>query len=212
MDLSTFVFILEVIGNIAFAISGVMVARDKKMDIFGACLLGCTTACGGGMIRDLILGVIPPMAFRSPVYVIIAFAASLAAFLIFYYTGPSHPNAMADRILNIADSLGLGAFVVVGYQGAVAAGYADNGFLCIFVGVLTGIGGGILRDILAGQMPLIMSKRVYGVAAIAGAVCYYLLLKVFRSESYLPSLASIAVTVLIRFLAIHYRWNLPKLK
>lgn len=212
MDIAGFVFILELIGTAAFAVSGVMVARDRKMDLFGACLLGCTTACGGGVIRDLLLGVIPPMLFRSPVYIITAFAASLVTFLIFYFTVPPHPNAAADRLLNSADSLGLAAFVVVGYQGAVNAGFSSNGFLCIFVGVLTGIGGGILRDILAGQMPLIMSKRVYGVAAIAGAVCYWLLLIAFRGATLIPSLISIAVTALIRFLAIHYRWNLPKLK
>lgn len=200
------------IGTAAFAISGVMVARDHKMDIFGACLLGCTTACGGGVIRDLLLGVIPPMLFRSPVYILCAFGASLLTFLFFYFSGPSHPNHLADRILDSADSLGLAAFVVVGYQGAVNAGYYDNPFLCIFVGVLTGIGGGILRDILAGQMPLIMSKRVYGVAAIAGAILYYLMLVMIPDATYPASLTSIAATVVIRFLAIHYRWNLPKLK
>lgn len=136
---------------VAFAVSGVIVARERKMDVFGASLLGCTTACGGGVIRDLLLGVIPPMLFRSPIYVIVAFVTSIITFMIFYYAKAFRPNTVADNILNFADSLGLGAFVVVGYQGGVYAGYSDNAFLCIFVGVLTGIGGGILRDILVGM-------------------------------------------------------------
>lgn len=214
MDFSTIVFILEMIGTVAFAVSGVIVARDCKMDVFGAVVLGCATAVGGGAVRDLILGITPPMMFRKPVYVLVAALASLVTFYL--ELGGSrlhqllielHPERN-EQLLNIADSVGLAAFVVVGCRTAIDSGYGENLFLCAFVGVLTGIGGGILRDVLAGQMPLIMRKRVYGLAAIIGSVVYCGLLSV--SVSVIPSsLACIAVTCLIRFLAIHYRWNLP---
>ncbi len=209
IELSDLIFALEMIGTVAFAISGVVVAKVKKMDIFGACLLGCTTACGGGAIRDLMLGEIPPMMFQTPIYVLVAFVTSLVMFVVFYHAEPAKDGSLVDKLLNLADSLGLAAFVVVGFQGAMRAGYADNRFLCVFVGVLTGIGGGILRDILAGQMPLIMSKRVYGVAAILGAITYDLCLR--RAGSVWATVLALVVTCLIRFLAIHYRWNLPKL-
>lgn len=224
MNINHLLFILEMIGNAAFAVSGVMVARDRHMDLFGAVLLGCTTACGGGVIRDILLGQFPPAMFTNPVYVA---SAALISVLVFIFLRlqteriaeakekdpagnvPS-TGSVTDGILNTADAIGLAAFVVVGCQVSADAGYASNGFLCVFVGVVTGIGGGILRDILAGQMPLIMRKRIYGVAAIAGAVIYWLCLYLQIGITTASSI-SIACTILLRFLAIHYRWNLPKL-
>lgn len=218
MRLYSLLFLLEMVGNAAFAISGVMVARDHHMDLFGAVLLGCTTACGGGVIRDLLLGQIPPAMFVNPVYVIVAFVISAIAFTIEYICKVNgtvtsrldKTKGATDRVLNAADSIGLAAFVVVGYQAAAKAGYASNGFLCIFVGVITGIGGGIMRDMLAGQMPLIMRKRVYGVAAIAGGIIYYICVRCGAAIA-AASIVSIAATILLRFLAIHRRWNLPSL-
>ena len=213
MDFSMIVFILEMIGTVAFAVAGVMVARDCKMDIFGAVVLGCATAVGGGMIRDLLLGAVPPMMFRRPVYVAVATIASLLTFFLEHCSPKlremiGRNQERSDRILNIADSIGLAAFVVVGCRSAIDGGYGDNLFLCAFVGVLTGIGGGILRDVLAGQMPLIMRKRVYGLAAIIGSIIYCGLLRL-GTDVIPAALACIAITCLIRFLAIHYRWNLP---
>ncbi len=213
LDFSLIVFILEMVGTVAFAVSGVMVARERKMDIFGAVVLGCATAVGGGLIRDLILGVIPPAMFQKPVYVTVAAVASIVFFCLERY-GKCWQRFLAsnqernDQLLNIADSIGLAAFVVVGCRTAIDSGYADNFFLCSFVGVLTGIGGGILRDMLAAQMPLIMRKRVYGIAAIVGAVVYCGLLRM-PVDAVTASVACMVVTCLIRFLAIHYRWNLP---
>lgn len=218
MEFSTFIFVLEMIGTVAFAVSGVMVAKERGMDIFGACVLGCSTAVGGGVIRDLLLGKTPPDMFVEPIYVIVATAASLITFVAEYVFGRKgsfldRTRLRTGRILNAADSVGLAAFVVVGCRQAVVAGYGDNLFLCAFVGVMTGIGGGILRDMLAGQMPLIMRKRIYGMAAIAGAVVYCLCISGLMSggsmENMPAGIASMLVTVLIRFLAIHYGWNLP---
>lgn len=251
MDFSQIVFILEMIGTVAFAVSGVMVARDRKMDIFGAVVLGCATAVGGGMIRDLILGVTPPVMFTKPIYVLVAALTSIIMFFWEYSRSRSgkselsgnaeNPDSEKERrahhdqisgdtavsiasiarstfsqehndvLLNIADSVGLAAFVVVGCRSAIEQGYQDNLFLCAFVGVLTGIGGGILRDVFAGQMPLIMRKRVYGLAAVIGAIVYCELLS-YGIDVITSSAACMIITCLIRFLAIHYRWNLPSFR
>ncbi|MCR5153727.1 MAG: trimeric intracellular cation channel family protein [Lachnospiraceae bacterium] len=214
MKFDVIFFIFEMIGTVAFAISGVLVAKEKKMDLFGAIVLGCATAVGGGVIRDLLLGQTPPVMFQEPVYVAVAFVTCVVDFIILRHkiikadaVEIHRVHAKSEFLLNAADAVGLAAFVVVGCRTAVNAGYEDNTFLVIFVGVLTGIGGGILRDILAGQMPLIMKKRVYGVAALAGAIVYA------YAETYINVLAaaiiSMVLITLIRFLAIHYRWNLP---
>ena len=221
MCFDTVIFILAMIGTVAFAISGVMVAKERKMDIFGAIVLGCATAVGGGMIRDLILGQIPPVMFTKPVYVTVSFLTCVLDFLFersqrkeTYMDKFDHNRIRSNFILNVADSVGLAAFVVVGCRAAVNAGYSSNTFLVCFVGVLTGIGGGILRDMFAGQMPLIMRKRVYGFAAIAGAIVYCGISVLSQpagafGSPMIAAVVSMTVTVLIRFLAIHYRWNLP---
>lgn len=224
MNFDHVIFILEMIGTVAFAISGVMVAKERKMDIFGAIVLGCATAVGGGMIRDLILGQIPPAMFTKPIYVLVSFVTCVIDFVFErsrmdkqILHRPERHLVSSAFVLNAADSVGLAAFVVVGCRTAFNAGYGDHLFLVSFVGVLTGIGGGILRDIFAGQMPLIMRKRVYGIAAILGAVVYCGMSLLARpagafGSPMIAAAASMLVTVLIRALAIYYRWNLPSFR
>ncbi|SFA89882.1 Uncharacterized membrane protein YeiH [Acetitomaculum ruminis DSM 5522] len=214
MNFDNIMFALEIIGTIAFAISGVMVAKEGKMDIFGAIVLGCATAVGGGVIRDLILGKTPPDMFKDPIYVIVAVVTCVMDFIIEKIrikkgkTDSGYKlNEINNTILNIADSVGLAAFVVVGCQAAIRVGFNDNYLLISFVGVVTGIGGGIFRDMLAGQMPLIMRRRIYAMAAIAGAVIYCFATAYF--SEILSAVVSMAVVIIIRFLAIYFKWNLP---
>lgn len=202
--------VMELIGSSAFAISGVMVAYENKMDIFGAIVLGCVTAVGGGVIRDLLLGLNPPSMFTDPSYVFVAFVVSLITFILKYRKHKiiDDHQEQTVRMLNITDTIGLAVFAVTGSRTAIAAGYGANPFLCIFVGAVTGIGGGILRDMMAGQMPLIMRERVYGVAAVAGSFVYIL------ARAVMPGMwaiiISLTTTMVIRYLAIHYNWNLPR--
>lgn len=213
MTLTNFIFLLEIIGTISFAVSGVIVARHHDMDVFGAVVLGCTSAVGGGLIRDLILGITPPMMFRNPVYVLTAAVTSLLFFAIMYahQNIPGFESMMAARtetLINVTDTAGLAVFLVVGSRTAIEAGYGDNLFLCIFVGTMTGIGGGILRDVLAAQVSLVMSRHIYGLAAILGAAVYCVM--IYYGVYYIyASLASMAATCLIRWAAIRYRLNLP---
>lgn len=209
--MSDFVFVIEIIGTIAFAISGAIVAIKKNMDIFGVLVLGVTTAVGGGMIRDILLGVLPPTMFRKSIYVIVAMATTLLVFLIMYFLQGkvNRYSKKVDRLLNVFDSVGLGVFVVAGVNTAGSNGFGEMAFLSIFVGVVTGIGGGILRDILAGRIPVVLHKQVYAVAAIAGATIYYYTNGWIGNN--LAMLVGLLLTITLRMLATYFEWNLPKI-
>ncbi len=212
--LNKYIFIIEIIGTIAFASSGAMVGIKKQMDLLGVCVLGMTTAVGGGMIRDLILGVTPPVMFQNPTYALIAIAFSVLVFCGLYFFNnkltQSKVQGVYDKLMMIFDSLGLGLFTVVGVTTAINIGYETTGFLQIFVGVLTGVGGGVLRDIMAGNTPYIFVKHVYASASILGAVVCVLVERWFGE---LPAmLIGAAVVFVIRILAAHFKWNLPSIK
>ncbi|MDD3253598.1 MAG: trimeric intracellular cation channel family protein [Lachnospiraceae bacterium] len=207
----TVFFIVEMIGTVAFAWSGAMVAIEKRLDLLGIIVLGVTTACGGGMLRDLLVGVIPPSLFVNPVYVFMAFVSVMVLFLFVKGRHLSINILVSEgyeRVMNLLDAIGLGAFTVVGIDTGIAAGYGDYHFLVIFLGVITGVGGGILRDIMAGQTPAVLRKHIYACASIAGAVCYAVLMQ-FMARN-VAMVASAVLVVVIRVLARHYKWNLPK--
>ncbi len=204
------IFIMELLGTVAFASSGAMLGIQKKMDIFGVNVLGVTTSVGGGMIRDLILGVNPPVMFRNSSYTIAAILTSSTLFLVMYVRAQLFSGSLAlwyDRIMMFCDTVGLGIFTVVGCSAAISAGYTGNRFLTVFVGVLTGVGGGMLRDMMANMMPYIFIKHIYAVASLAGALLFVLL---YPSIGRLGSMmAGAALVIMIRYLAAHYHWNLP---
>ena len=212
--LDKYIFIIEIIGTIAFASSGAMVGIKKQMDLLGVCVLGMTTAVGGGMIRDLILGVNPPVMFQNPTYALLAIAFSILIFCVMYFFQGKFTHSrfyeIYDKLMMVFDSLGLGLFTVVGVTTAINIGYETTGFLQIFVGVLTGVGGGVLRDIMAGNTPYIFVKHVYASASIFGAIVCVLLS--MRFSELTAMLVSAAVVFIIRLLAAHYKWNLPRIK
>lgn len=203
-------FVLETVGTIAFASSGAMIAIERNLDLLGIIVLGVITAVGGGMIRDLTIGNIPPALFRNPIYVWMALITVLILFTVIRF----HPFILSgafrnnyEKIMNIFDAIGLGAFTVVGIDTAVNAGYGDYHFLAAFLGVVTGVGGGILRDIMANQTPFILKKHVYACASIIGAICYILIMD--KVSYNLSMIICSLIVVLIRLLATKYRWNLP---
>lgn len=209
--MSDFVFVIEIIGTIAFAISGAIVAIKKNMDIFGVLVLGVTTAVGGGMIRDILLGVLPPTMFRKSVYVIVAVITTLIVFLVMYFLQGkiNRYSKRVDRFINVFDAVGLGVFVVAGVNTAGNNGFGELAFLSIFVGVVTGIGGGILRDILAGRIPVVLHKQVYAVAAIVGASVYYYTCDWIGTNA--AMIVGLLMTITLRMLATYFEWNLPKI-
>ena len=202
---------LEMIGTVAFACSGAMIAIQKKLDLLGILVLGITTAVGGGAIRDLIIGVHPPMMFVKPIYVMVSTISILILFMIIKVNHSSPrflESTLYENILNLMDAIGLGVFTVVGVNSVINSSMNDMLFLKLFLGVITGVGGGVLRDIMAMETPGILRKHVYACASIAGAVCYIVLYKQLNSGY--AMVISIILVVLIRVLAKHYEWNLPK--
>lgn len=174
----TIIFIMEMLGTVAFAASGAMVGVGRNMDIFGISVLGVVTAVGGGMIRDIVLGIIPPGVFQNPVYALVATITSCIVFGVMYLKREileGNFRIVYDRIMLIMDTIGLGIFTVVGVNTGIKQGYTDNTFLLVFLGTITGVGGGLLRDMMAGVPPYIFVRHIYACASIVGAVtCVYI--------------------------------------
>lgn len=203
-----FIFILEIIGTVAFAISGATVGIKKSMDLFGVCCLGLTTACAGGLFRDIILGKLPPTMFTKGVYALTAIGVSVTVFL-FAFLKVKTQGKFFEIFHLIADSLGLGIFTVVGMFASISAGHENNFFFTVFLGLITGVGGGLLRDIMAEEPPYIFVKHVYATAALIGAcVCYGV--NIFANDG-IAMICGCGVILLIRLLAAHFRWSLPKI-
>lgn len=203
----------EFAGVAAFAISGAMAAVDREADIFGVLFLAVITALGGGVLRDILLGCFPPRMFTSYAYILTAAVCALAVFLDAYIRQENYRKNQRrlDAIVNIFDALGLAVFTVSGMNIAIEAYGLENPVLPAALGMTTGIGGGMLRDVLTGCMPGVLYKRVYAVASLAGALLYYALLR-FGVSSLVGAVAGIAVILLLRLLATRYKWNLPRVR
>ncbi len=204
--------ILNILGVISFSISGVLVAARKKMDYLGVVILGIVSSVGGGVIRDIIMGRIPPTMFTNPLYVTVSFVTSNIAFFYLYFNldGKSRPaiNRIFEEVYFWFDTLGLALFTIQG----VVAGKTISGagvFLCSFLGVITGVGGGVLRDILADTVPAIFIKHIYALASIIGALVISLLWDV---NDTLAMLVGFFLIVQIRYMARKHKWNLPFIK
>ena len=200
-----------VIAVAAFAVSGAMAAIEKKADIFGVLFLAVTTALGGGVIRDVLIGRIPPVMFVSYWYLLISVAAALAVFIDAYLRSEKYKLHLdkLDAVNNIFDAIGLAVFTVSGMNAAMPV--SDNIILVLFVGMCTGVGGGMLRDVMTNTMPKVLRKRVYAVASLLGGGLYYAMYALGANQ-----LASIGCGMLLifalRLFATIYKWNLPSVK
>ena len=203
-------FVLEIIGTIAFAISGAIVGIQKKMDIFGVSILGLTAAVGGGILRDLILNITPPAAFQNPAFAVTAILVSILLFIPSVRTAFEHRKWINDVLILIMDSVGLGLFTVVGVQAARSASIDTNLFLETFVGVLTGVGGGLMRDVFAGYTPSIFVKDFYACASIIGAWACALLWPLLGEN--VAMFVGAVVIVALRLWAARHHWSLPRAK
>ena len=206
-----FFSILEIAGTVSFAISGAMAALEKKVDLFGVIVLGITTALAGGIFRDMLVGRVPPAAFSDGTYMKIAFVTSVIVFLAAWMFSDKYVNniQVIDTINNIFDAAGLGAFTITGAKVAMSMGYMDNSFFVIFLGMVTGVGGGILRDLMIGEIPFILRKRIYAVASLLGGCIYYVLLSKNVADM-TAAFIGIGTVFSLRMLATIFRWNLPK--
>lgn len=214
MNFELTLIIIEYIGTIAFAISGAIIAIENKMDILGVMILGTTTAVGGGIMRDVIIGRDIPMVFNNPSFLIVAGITTILVFVTFVILKRLDltQNKVYKIVLNITDSLGLGVFVIIGATSTLDAG-VTNHLLVLFCSVLTAVGGGVLRDIMAAKIPGIFRKHIYCVVAILGAIFFYVLLLNTSENVYnLIVVSTIVLVVVCRFLAFHFELNLPKVR
>lgn len=203
--------IFDVIGTIAFAISGAILAARKNMDILGVIVLGLVTALGGGFIRDLVLGIQPPMMFQNSTNAIIATITSILVF-IYYWVKLDFFNRPWIRSMNnlmtIFDAIGLASFTVTGISTAIALGYSKK-LLLIFVGTITGVGGGVLRDVLSGSIPFIFKEQIYAGTCILGAIVFIIFWNFINYE--LSMLIAFSTVLIFRLIAVKRDWHLPKI-
>ena len=198
-----FIFIIEVLGTIAFAISGIRLAAAKNFDWFGAYVVGLVTAIGGGTLRDLLLA-IPVFWMQSWMYLAVTFL-SLVIVIIFrrFLVG-------GMRTLFIFDAIGLALFVVVGIEKSYAAGFPS--WVAIVMGIITGSFGGVTRDILINDEPLFFRKDIYATACLAGGLVYWLVTLIPAATPVLAQVSCAAMVIGLRVAAVHYSWSLPILK
>jgi uncharacterized membrane protein YeiH len=197
----TFLYLLDLLGTAAFAASGALAGVRRGMDIFGVLMLGLVTATGGGTLRDLLLGDTPPFIFKNETYLYISIAVSLAVFILHRHLD------FLEHPLQFFDAIGLGTFVVIGTGKALAFHFGIVG--AVMMGVMTATAGGMLRDILSNQVPMVLQKEVYASACMAGG-----LLLVLMHRANLPGswsvVAAALLVIVVRLLAIRYKWSLPK--
>ena len=204
----------EYIGLISAAVSGAIVAILRRLDLLGIWFLSLVGAFCGGVLRDLLLGETPPRFFTHHHWLVAATLAALvvvltAKFWRGWWEAPI--RAKIDRIHNVFDAVGLSAFTISGVQLAIAAGHIDNPVLCVFMGVITGVGGGVLRDIMVMQMPVVLHKRVYATASILGALVYWACVRAGGPEE-IVWVITMAFVVTVRICAAIFRWNIPHIE
>lgn len=199
-----YIFWCDILGTIVFAISGVLLASKKEMDPIGALVLGVITAVGGGTIRDIILNNGPVFWITDSTDLWVAIIASLLSMLFIRY---SSIDKYPKWLLPILDAIGLAAFVGIGVNKAIAC--EVNGLIIIIMGVLTGVGGGILRDVLARDIPMVFRTDIYATACLIGGAVHAFAYLYLNLVLEIATLLGIIVTLCIRLLAIYWHLKLP---
>ncbi len=218
INVTSLMSVFEIIGSIAFAISGSMLAIKKEMDLFGILILGIVTSVGGGAIRDIVIGNTPPAMFQNPKCTVISSITAMIVFIswkiyirkrnLFSEKIARRTDIMYHNLLFLSDTLGLAAFTILGMEATISFLHTDQFLLIAFVGLITGVGGGILRDLLAGEIPYVLQKHIYATACIFGIIGYYIRYH-FMPES-AAALIGFCLVLIVRYLAKHFEWNLPR--
>lgn len=196
-----FTLIIDLIGTFAFAISGIRMASGKQIDWFGAYIIGLVTAIGGGTFRDLLLGVTPFWMLDSKYF--LTTAVALLATLIF-----KEKLLKMGHTLFLFDTIGLGLFTVVGITKSLDAGLPI--WVCVMMGTITGTVGGVVRDILLNQVPLIFRRDVYAMAAVAGGIVYFVG-KYFGFSIGITELVAAGAVIFLRIISVKFHIHLPQL-
>lgn len=201
-DSAQLLLLVDLLGTFVFAVEGASAAIEGELDLLGMMVLAFATALAGGIIRDLLIGAIPPGAIRDWRYSATAFLAAATVFIWHRYISQIPPS-----FLVVADAAGLALFAVAG--AAKALDYGIHPFLAVLMGGITGVGGGTVRDILLARVPTVLRSDIYAVAALAGAA-----VMVAGARLQLPSALTTAVGAAVcfglRIIAVWRHWNLPK--
>ncbi|MDX1920165.1 MAG: trimeric intracellular cation channel family protein [Candidatus Caenarcaniphilales bacterium] len=201
MPLLELITILDLTGTFVFALSGALVASKKDMDILGSLVLAVVTAAGGGTLRSMLIGDLPVPFLKDPLYLILCILAVLVVFCF-----KSHLHKLEKPII-ILDAIGLGIFVSIGIS--VALGKDMNWWASLLMGIITGSFGGVIRDVLSNEIPLIFQKEIYATACLAGGLLFLLLTKLNLQSELVVYLSALLVFA-VRLVAVKYKWDLPK--
>lgn len=194
------IYVLDLFGVAVFAVTGSLAAGKKQMDLFGVVVLALATALGGGTLRDLILGAYPVFWISDPLYIFVGTVVAIAVFVLARFFRPP------SRALKFADAFGLAVFTIIGTDKAMVLGVP--GSISVIMGVMTGVAGGIIRDLLSGEIPLVLKAEIYATASLCGAIVFTILTTHFPST---PLRAPVAITAVLalRLAAIHWNLSLP---
>ena len=204
LSIETFLYALDLFGTMAFAVTGAFKAIEHKADIVGIIILATMTGVAGGTLRDVIMGKFPSNSLSDPWYVVITVSTGIMIFFL-YPKMQKHWNLFLKF-----DALGLGVFTIIGATFAYNA-FGLNFLAIALAGMLTAVGGGILRDVFVNEMPIVFVKELYASASFIGILVFYILLTL-NAEFYVATVIGIVVTTMLRLVAMRYNWNLPKVK
>lgn len=195
-------YILDILGTIAFAISGVLVALDKKMDAFGVLIIAFVTAVGGGTLRDLLIGDTPVSWMTNMTFVYVIFASTIAAVIL------KTKIDYLRKSLFLFDTVGIGLYTVVGIEKGINAGL--HPIICIALGTMTACFGGVIRDVLCNEIPVVFRKEIYATACILGGLTYFLIKRLPIEGNFVFVIAGLVV-IITRLLAVKFKLRLPSL-
>ena len=197
------IYILDLLGTATFAVTGALAAGRKRMDVFGVVVLGCVTAVGGGTLRDVILGNHPVFWISDNIYLLIAALAAGGTFLIVRY------HKIHTKVLAYADAGGLAIFTIIGFRHGLDV--TGSYIIAIVMGVMTGVVGGMIRDVLSGEIPLILRREIYASASLCGAALFALL-HYFQVPGTWSVITAVLVILIIRIAALYWNVSLPLLR
>ncbi|MGB5386330.1 MAG: trimeric intracellular cation channel family protein [Eudoraea sp.] len=195
-----FYFLMDLLGTVAFAISGVLVAMDKRLDLFGVFIIAFVTAIGGGTLRDLLIGNTPVAWMLESTYIVTIIGTVILAIVF------REKLRYLRKSLFLFDTLGIGLYTMVGIEKGLNANLLP--VMCIILGTITASFGGVIRDILCNEIPVIFRKEIYATACVLGGLSYFLLRKLPLGDEYVY-LASILIVIGIRLVAVKYKIALP---
>ncbi|MBF4984790.1 trimeric intracellular cation channel family protein [Nonlabens mediterrranea] len=196
-----FIQVIDLMGTVAFAISGALAAYNKKLDAFGIIIIAFVTAAGGGTLRDILLGV-SPVSWMTNMNLVYTILVCVLVTFIF-----SQKLLKLRKTLFFFDTIGIGLYTVVGLEMGITAGL--HPFICVTLGCITACFGGVIRDILVNEIPVIFRKNIYATACIAGGAIYFILRKFEAPENITFIVSGISV-IIIRMLAVRFKWQLPR--